>query len=344
LTRWRRPLPSPEQIHAAAPLPGTRSWSLPLLAVCVLLAALLSLAVGVIDLSRLLQAPTSLSTGELELLWISRVPRTLALVFAGASTAVAGLILQILLRNRYIEPSMAGTVEGACLGMLLVLLLMPDMPVLVRLLVATASGLAVTAVFFAILQRLPLRSVTVVPLIGMVLSGIVDAVTTFLAHQFDRLQSLAAWRMGDFSQVLAGRWELLWLAFALTIAAAITADRFTIAGLGRDTARSLGLNHRRVVGWGLLMVSAVSASVVVTVGIIPFLGLVVPNAMSLWVGDNLRRTVPLVALAGAVAALLCDMVGRLVRWPYEIPIGVVIGVVGSIAFLWLLSRERGRGG
>ena len=307
-----------------------------------LVAALLSLGIGVADFSwSPLGTPEELE-GRLILLWASRVPRTLALVCAGAATAVAGLILQMLLRNRYVEPAMVGTVEGACLGMLLTLILMPAMPVFGRMLMAFAGTLAVTGLFLAILARLPLRSVLIVPLTGIILSGIVDAGTSFLAYRFELQQSLAAWRLGDFAQVLSGRWELLWLALGLTVLACLVADRFTIAGLGRDTATSLGLNHRRVMALGLVIVSATSASVVVTVGVIPFLGLVVPNLVSLLMGDNLRRSVPLVALCGAFLALVCDIIGRLVVFPFEIPIGVVIGVVGSAAFLWLLTRERAR--
>lgn len=307
-----------------------------------LLAALLSLGIGVADFSwSPLGGPEEIE-GRLLLLWASRVPRTLALICAGAATAVAGLILQMLLRNRYVEPAMVGTVEGACLGMLLTLILMPAMPVFGRMLMAFAGALAVTGLFLAILARLPLRSVLIVPLTGIILSGIVDAATSFLAYRFELQQSLAAWRLGDFAQVLTGRWELLWLAMGLTVFACLVADRFTIAGLGRDTATSLGLNHRRVMALGLVIISATSASVVVTVGVIPFLGLVVPNLISLLMGDNLRRSVPLVALCGAFLALVCDIIGRLVVFPFEIPIGVVIGMVGSAAFLWLLARERAR--
>lgn len=307
----------------------------------VALVAMLSLCIGAIDI-------TALDGGQalrdqLELLWISRVPRTLALLFAGAAMAVAGLILQMLLRNRYVEPTLVGTAEGACLGLLLAFIVAPDLPVWARLAVATAGALAVTALFLALLARIPLRSMLVVPLVGIVLTGIFDAVNAFIAHRFELLQSLAAWGTGDFSQVLEGRWELLWIAAALTLVAAFAADRFTIAGLGRDVARGLGLAHGRVLALGLVIVSAVSACVVVTVGVIPFLGLVVPNAVSLVVGDNLRRTAPLVALTGAGAVLVCDLIGRLVRWPYEIPVGVVIGALGSVAFLALLRVEKRRG-
>lgn len=308
----------------------------------IVLAALLSLVIGVGDFSLMPWDSADGMQGWLTLLWVSRVPRTLALIFAGAATAVAGLILQMLLRNRYVEPAMVGTVEGACLGMLLTLILMPDMPVIGRMLTAFGGALAVTALFFLILSRLPLRSVLIVPLTGIILSGIVDSATSFLAFRFELQQSLSAWRLGDFSQILSGRWELLWLALGLTLLACLVAERFTIAGLGRDTATSLGLNYRKVMAIGLTMVAATTASVVVTVGVIPFLGLVVPNLVSLLVGDNLRRAVPIVALAGAGYALVCDMLGRVLNWPFEVPIGVIVGIVGSISFLYLLVRERAR--
>ncbi|KAF7600391.1 MAG: iron ABC transporter permease [Candidatus Dactylopiibacterium carminicum] len=313
-----------------------------LLVLGVLATATLSLFIGVADFSLAPLGWPDEAQARLTLLWVSRVPRSLALVFAGAATAVAGLIMQMLLRNRYIEPAMVGTVEGACLGMLLALIVAPGIPVFGRMLMAFVGAIAVTGLFLAILSRLPLRSVLIVPLTGIILAGIVDAATNFIAFNFELQQSLAAWRLGDFAQVLSGRWELLWLAFALTLVAAFVADRFTIAGLGRDTATSLGLNHRRVMALGLVIVSAVSASVVVTVGVIPFLGLVVPNLVSLVSGDNLRRAVPLTALAGALFALVCDVLGRLLNWPFEVPIGVIIGIVGSATFLWILARERRR--
>ncbi len=301
-----------------------------------------SLALGVAELGMFGSREAWLEAWEL--IWISRVPRTLALVFAGAATAVSGLILQMLLRNRYVEPTVVGTGEGACLGLLLAMLLMPDLPVLGRMGVAALGGLGATLLYLAILSRVPLRSMLVVPLVGLVLNGVLEALISFLAYRFELMQSLTAWRMGDFSQVLAGRWELLWIAFGLTVLAGIAADRFTIAGLGRDTARSLGLAHGRVMVTGLVIISAASACVIVTVGVLPFVGLVVPNLISLMHGDHLRRTVPIVALTGALSTLLCDLLGRTLRQPYEIPIGVVVGALGSVAFLILLWREKRRGG
>jgi iron complex transport system permease protein len=208
------------------------------------------------------------------------------------------------------------------------------------MLVAAAFALAGTALFLRILRQVPLRDVLLVPLIGIMLGGVISAVTTFFAYRFDLLQSLGAWMTGDFSGVLRGRYELLWIGFVFAIAAYLAADRFTVAGMGRDFTTNLGLNYRRVMALGLTIVSLVSAVVVVTVGMIPFLGLIVPNVVSLMIGDNMRRSVPWVATLGAVFVLACDIIGRTVRAPYEIPIGTVVGVIGSALFLYLLLRKR----
>jgi iron complex transport system permease protein len=276
------------------------------------------------------------------LLLVSRIPRTLALLLAGTALAVAGLIMQMLVRNRFVEPTTAGTVESATLGILVVTLLAPDTSVIGKMVTATGFALAGTLLFLALLRRVPLRTPFIVPLIGLILGGVIQAVTTFMAYRFDLLQSLHAWTTGDFSGVLRGRYELLWIGFALACAAYAAADRYTVAGMGREFASNLGLNHARLTLVGLLIVSAISAVVVVTAGSIPFLGLIVPNAVSLVLGDNMRRAIPWVALLGGVFVLACDIVGRLVIHPYEIPIGTVVGVLGSILFLWLLRTRRNR--
>ncbi len=308
----------------------------------VAVLAVISLFIGVSDVSLGTLFGAGRTDRAAEVLLISRIPRTLAIILAGMSMAVSGMIMQMLTRNRFVEPSTAGTVESASLGILLVILFAPETPVIGKMLVASVTALAGTALFLRILRAIPLRSVLVVPLVGLMLGGVVSAITTFIAYRFDLLQSLNSWTTGDFSGVLRGRYELLSLAFFLTVIAYFAADRFTVAGLGEDFTTNLGLNYRRVVTLGLVIVSMVSASVVVTVGMIPFLGLIVPNVVSMFIGDNMRRAVPWVAVLGAGLVLACDIVGRLVRFPYEIPIGTMMGVVGSILFLYLLLRRGSR--
>lgn len=308
----------------------------------VAVLAVTSLFIGVSDVSVHSLFGSGRSARAIEVMLVSRIPRTLALILAGMSMAVAGMIMQIVTRNRFVEPSTAGTMESAGLGILLVTLFAPQMPVFGKMLAASLTGLAGTALFLRILRSIPLRSVIVVPIVGIMLGKVINAVTTFIAYRFDLLQSINAWVTGDFSAILRGRYELLWLSLPLTVVSCIVADRFTIAGLGRDFATNIGLNYRHAVMLGLVIVSMISASVVVTVGMIPFLGLVVPNVVSLFIGDNMRRAVPWVAVLGAGLLLACDSAGRLIRFPYEIPVGTTMGIVGGALFLYILLRRGPR--
>ncbi len=319
-------------------MPSALKLTIGILVVLALSAT--SLFIGVSDVSLGSLLSSAVEDRPMQVLLISRVPRTLALILAGSAIAVAGLIMQMLARNRFVEPSTAGTVESASLGLLVVTIFAPGSPLLAKMMVAALFALAGTALFMRLLAAIPLRSPLVVPLVGIMLGGVIASVTTFFAYRFDLLQTLGAWTMGDFSGILRGRYELLWLAAGLTVIAWFAADRFTVAGLGEAFTTNLGLNYRRVLAIGLSIVAMVTAVVVVTAGAIPFLGLIVPNLVSAVMGDNMRRSIPWIALLGAGMVLASDIVGRLVRFPYEIPIGTVFGVAGSLIFLWLLLGRR----
>lgn len=313
-------------------------------AVVIVVLALVSLFIGVGNVSWNSLFSPSPDERALQVLVISRIPRLLAVILVGMSLGVAGLLMQMLARNRFVEPATAGTAESASLGMLAATVLAPQLPVLGKMLVASAFALAGTALFLLILKRIPLRSVLVVPLVGLVLAGVIDSVTTFFAYRFDLLQSVNAWTTGDFSTVLRGRYELLWVTLGLTCCAYVAADRFTVAGMGESFTTNLGMRYSRIVALGLVIVSMVTAMVVVTVGMIPFLGLIVPNVVSLFMGDNARRSIPWVAVCGAGFVLVCDVIGRVVRFPYEIPGATIAGVMGSVLFLYLLLRRDARVG
>ncbi|MCC6310605.1 MAG: iron chelate uptake ABC transporter family permease subunit [Trueperaceae bacterium] len=310
----------------------------------VLALTVVSVTVGVFDLSwRGLLAGGEERLNALVLL-ASRIPRTLAVLLVGMSMGVAGLLMQLLSRNRFVSPSTAGTVESASLGILVTMLLTPNAPVMIKMLIAAAFALAGTALLMLIIRRTPLRSPLVVPLIGLMLGGVIGAATTFIAYRYNLLQSLASWTTGDFSRVLRGRYELLWVSGALTAVAYFAADRFTVAGMGESFTKNLGIDYRKVMVLGLVIVSLVTAVNVVTVGAVPFIGLVVPNVVSLLVGDNVRRAIPWIAVFGAGFVLACDLLGRTLRYPYEVPVGTVIGVVGAALFLFLLFRRSSRVG
>lgn len=300
-----------------------------ILATVLLLA--LSVFVGVADITDVSGA---------DFLWITRVPRTASLMLAGASMAMAGLVMQLMTQNRFVEPTTVGTTEWAGLGLLLTYILLPTAGVPVKMLVAVAFAFAGTLVFFAFLRRVTLKSSLIVPIVGIMFGAVVSSITAFLAIQANLLQVLGGWFMGRFTSVEVGRYELLWIVLVVAIVVAITADRFTVAGLGKDVATNVGLNYERVVLLGVGLVAVTTGVVTVVIGMLPFLGLVVPNLVSMVRGDDLRSNLPWVFLAGIWVVTVCDIVGRLVIMPFEVPVSLVLGVVGSIVFIAMLLRQR----
>ncbi len=103
---------------------------------------------------------------------------------------------------------------------------------------------------------------------------------------------------------------------------------------------NLGMNYRKVVNIGLIIVALISSVIVLTVGMLPFLGLIIPNIVSLYQGDHLKKSLSHTALLGAVFVLLCDILSRIILYPYEVSIGLTVGVIGSGIFLYLLLRRR----
>lgn len=179
---------------------------------------------------------------------------------------------------------MVGATQSAALGLLVVSLLFPASALIIKMGVATFSAVIGMMVFMALIHRIPPTDFLMIPLIGIVFGGIIEAVTTFIAYQTETLQMLSVWQFGDFSGVLAGRYELLWLTGGLCVLAYIIADKLTIVGLGDNIALNLGISKRQVTWLGVGMVAMMSAVVVVTVGMIPFIGLVVPNIVSRLMG------------------------------------------------------------
>ncbi|WP_375684149.1 MULTISPECIES: ABC transporter permease [unclassified Bartonella] len=274
--------------------------------------------------------------------WQTRFPRTIAILLVGAALALSGMIMQLLTRNRFVEPSTTGTFESASLGILFIMIFLPDIPVLGKMVVATIFAMAGTLLFMFLLQRIPLKSALIVPLTGIMLSYIIGSLTNAIADYEMLLPSLQAYLFGSFSMVLEGKYELLWLSLPLCILAYCTADRFTVASLGEDLTNNLGLNYRVVMFFGLFIVASITAVVVCTIGRIPFVGLIIPNIVSSFMGDNMRYTAPWVAISGAGLVLICDLLGRIIHPSLEIPISTIMGVIGSFIFMILLLRWRKR--
>ncbi|EJF80579.1 ABC transporter permease [Bartonella doshiae] len=274
--------------------------------------------------------------------WQTRLPRTIAVLLVGASLALSGMIMQLLIRNRFVEPSTAGTIESASLGILFVMIFLPNIPVLGKMIVATIFAMAGTLLFMFLLRHVLLKSALIVPLTGIMLGYVIGSLTNAIADHEMLLPSLQAYLFGSFAMVLEGKYELLWFSLPLCILAYFTADRFTVAGLGEDLTNNLGLNYRAVMLFGLFIVASITAVVVCTIGRIPFVGLIIPNLISNFMGDNMRRTAPWVAMSGAGLVLICDLLGRIIHPSFEIPISTMMGVIGSFIFIILLLRWRKR--
>lgn len=310
----------------------TRRAGLPLAVVAVLALAGASLMIGVYDLR----------TGEFgaEMFWITRFPRTVALILAGVAMAVCGLIMQMLTQNKFVEPSTVGTSEWAGLGLLVSFIALPLASLTTRIVVATVFAFAGTMLFMAILRRVTLRTSLIVPLIGIMLSAVVGAFATFVAMSTERLQLLGTWFMGSFTNVVQGRYEVLWVVALIVVAIYIAADRFTVAGLGEEVATNVGVNYRAMMLLGTTLVALATGVTTVVVGFLPFLGLVVPNLVSMIRGDDLRSNIPWVCVGGAGLIIVSDILGRLVRYPFEVPVAMILGIFGAAVFIALLLRQR----
>ena len=278
-----------------------------------------------------------------EMFSISRIPRTLALIFAAVAMGVSGVIMQMITQNKFVEPTTAGTSQWAGLGVLTMLLLAPGAPPLVRMVVASVFALFGTLLFLTVLRRVAVRGSIIVPLVGIMMGAVVGAVSTFLAGQFNLLQSMSAWRSGGFSSVVEGFYEPLWAVLIVAALAWFAADRFTVAGLGEEIATNVGLNYNAMILWGTGLVAVATGVVTVVVGNLPFLGLIVPNVVSIIRGDDLRSNLPWVCLLGIAIVTICDIVGRTIIAPFEVPVSLILGIVGAVVFIALLLRQRRRG-
>jgi iron complex transport system permease protein len=306
------------------------------LIVATIVLSVISLFIG----AKTLSVKDLLNGGETEVMvfMLSRIPRLISILITGMALSVSGLIMQQITRNKFVSPSTAATMDSAKFGILVSMIFLPGLPVMGKMGVAFIFALGGTFLFMFILKKVKVKNVIVIPLVGIMLGNLIDSVTTFISYRFDLIQNINAWLQGSFSMVTKGRYEIIYVAIPLGIIAYFFANKFTIAGMGEDFAKNLGLNYQLVVNIGLAIVSLISSAVLVTIGSIPFVGLIVPNIVSMTRGDNLKNSLVTTALLGAVFLLFCDILGRVLIYPYEISISLTVGVLGSIVFLYLIFK------
>ena len=305
-----------------------------ILAVLLAVLSVASLFVGVMDLE--LAAVFSGDLEALELLLISRLPRLLAILCTGVGMSVAGLIMQQLCMNKFVSPTTGATISSAQFGILLALLFMPGSTLWGRALFAFATAVLGTWIFVWFIQRIQFKDVVMVPLVGIMFGNVIGGITNYLAYKYEMTQALSSWLVGHFSLVLRGRYELVYLVVPLVILAFVFANHFNIVGMGKDFSKNLGVPYNLVLFMGLTIAALITASVVVVVGSISYIGLIVPNVVAMFKGDKIRGTLVDTALFGALFVLVCDMIGRVAIYPYELPIELIVGILGSLLFISLL--------
>lgn len=312
-----------------------------LLFLCLLILSVSSLFIGVLDID-----PVSILSGDfeqLEILLISRLPRLLAILCTGIGMSVAGLIMQQLCMNKFVSPTTGATISSAQFGILIALLFMPNSTIWGRALFSGAFAILGTWIFVLFIQKIKFKDPVMVPLVGIMFGNVIGGITSFLAYKFEMTQALSSWLVGSFSTVLRGRYEIVWLTVPLVVTAFLFANHFNIVGLGKDFSKNLGVNYNVILFLGLTIAAMITASIVVVVGSISYIGLIVPNLVAMFKGDKIRGTLVDTALLGALFVLICDMIARVVIAPYELPIELIIGIIGSVIFIGMLLYRLNNG-
>lgn len=301
-----------------------------------LLLCLLSLSIGVGSFSW--SDWLSGNQASQLLLLESRIPRTISLVLAGAGISLSGLLMQLLTQNSFAAPSTIGTTDAAKLGILLSLFL-PAPTITQKIILALGTSLFFSIFFLKILRKLFSSSPWLLPLVGMVYGGLLSAGGQFLAYQFELVQSLSSWSLGSFAMVQTQQYEWLFGSLLLVLASSRLATAINIMGLGADTSQSLGVPQKKLEFLILLLISLTTSLTMVTVGSLPFVGVLVPNLVRRYYGDSLEKSQTITALAGACLLLVADILARTIIAPYEVAISLILGIAGSLVFLILIWRS-----
>lgn len=312
-----------------------------LLLISIAVLSTFSLFVGVIDIG--FRELVAGDFEQLEIMLISRLPRLLAILCTGVGMSVAGLIMQQLCANKFVSPTTGATISSAQFGILLAFLFMPASTIWSRAIFSAACAILGTWFFVWFVQRIQFKDMVMVPLVGIMFGNIIGGITNYLAYKYAMTQALSSWLVGSFSTILRGRYEIVYLVVPLVVMAFIFANHFNIVGMGKDFSKNLGVNYNLVLFMGLTIAAMITASVVVVVGSISYIGLIVPNVVAMFKGDKIRGTLVDTALFGALFVLVCDIIGRLVIAPYELPIELIVGILGSLIFIALLIYRLGHG-
>ncbi|CUP81259.1 iron ABC transporter permease [Clostridium baratii] len=301
----------------------------------VVILSLISLFIGVANINIF-----SMGQEDINILLISRVPRLISILVAGCGMSICGVIMQQISNNKFVSPTTAATIDSAKLGVLFSIIIFAQVTMVQKMILAFIFSLIGTFIFMMILKKVKVKNTIFIPLVGIMVGNVIGSITDFFAFKFNLIQNMGSFLQGNFSSILKGNYEILYLSIPMVILAFLYVHKFTLVGMGEEMSTNLGLNYKRVTNIGVTIVSLVSALVVITVGTIPFIGLIIPNIVSIFLGDNLSKNMPIVALLGSIFLLICDIISRILIFPYEIPIDLTVGVIGGIIFLYLIFRRN----
>lgn len=317
-----------------------------LLLVAVIGAAALSLGVGEIRISpgSIFRALTDKESMEYGVLAYIRIPRTLLGFAVGGSLSLAGAILQGIYRNPLVEPYTLGISGGASLGV--TFFIVAELH-LINILFLPLAGFVGAFVTIFLVYTLSIRkgalSVNRMLLIGVMISFISSSVMMFLMSitAVENIHGIVFWIMGSLNE---SNTALIWGMVALSVVCLLVAYLFVMPlnalRLGEERARHLGVNSDVIIRILFIITSLLTGACISVAGIIGFVGLVIPHIVRLWVGADYRIMLIASFLSGSVFLILCDVLARTVISPNELPIGVITGIVGGIAFIVLLSRSQ----
>lgn len=249
--------------------------------------------------------------------------------------------MQQLSQNKFAAPSTAGTIDSAMLGYVLSFVLFGNGDQIWLIFLTSILG---TLLFIQFINNIQFKNSAFVPLVGIIFGSVIASMSHYIGYKYDLIQNLSTWSNANFSNLLNGDFELLYLALPMTVFTYLYATRISAVGLGKDFAINLGLNYQQVLIIGVIIVSIMSSTVVMTVGQLPFLGLIVPNLVSQFFGDNLQKNIPITAILGALIVLISDVLGRVIIFPYELPISMILSLFGGCIFIFFIFRGQRNAG
>ncbi|ABX81568.1 ABC transporter permease [Acholeplasma laidlawii] len=280
----------------------------------------------------------------IEILLISRIPRTLTIILSASALSVAGLIMQSVAKNKFVSPGVIGTTQAATLGVLVAYLFFPGLALWVQFIFSFVTSLIASLIFITFLSKIQFKNEVYVPLIGMMFGALISSFSIVVAQSTNTLQFLNSIGVGSFTNKTIGTYEMVYFVVPALLVAIIYASEFNIVSLGKDFANNLGVNYNKVITLGIIIVAVITASTFIVVGPLPFLGLIIPNLVSLYYRDHLKKSIFDLMIFGSIFVLVCDILARIVLfiltgYNFEIAVGFVMGIVGSVIFLYLLLRK-----